>query len=401
MQKDYNWIKKHYGEVLADICRDYFSELFLKEGLLPYILQSKFQEYRGLGNEIIFYEYELEFKDYIYSFVGEKKVKENIKTNKTPYELLEEAGYNLYECTTEEEVNSFKKYYDKNEQLCTFRKNRLEKFNIFFAVRKDINKYKRKDMPKRDDEYGTSVMSLQFSKGKINNVSIKSRYNHSVINPDSTYNCNLENIIPGLTNSFYNSFGYIVENYNLSVPFELPNYYLANDEKIYRYTQELNEVYYCVNNTVITNEEIIIYDKSRYLLMENYLLDLSNGLVKNLISCDVYESDITFPGIFKEGAVNSQNLNIGNLSYKLVTIKCSENLDNRVLLNHKNEIVEVYFPNTKILGDDFLYFNKTLKYGIFSNLEKIGKNFLYSNNDYIELVFNNNSSTNEIQRKKI
>lgn len=32
----------------------------------------------------------------------------NISVDKTPYELLDEAGYQLFECTTEEEIQSFK-----------------------------------------------------------------------------------------------------------------------------------------------------------------------------------------------------------------------------------------------------------------------------------------------------
>ena len=42
---------------------------------------------------------------------------------KTPQELLDEAGYKLYECHNEEEIQSFKHYYAPGEELCTFDEN--------------------------------------------------------------------------------------------------------------------------------------------------------------------------------------------------------------------------------------------------------------------------------------
>lgn len=79
----------------------------------------------------------------------------------------------------------------------------------FFAVKKNADEIKRENFtnPQRQDEYGTSVISIQFSKGTINDLSIKNRYNHSVNNPDATFSNNLENIKPGLTNSFEQHYG--------------------------------------------------------------------------------------------------------------------------------------------------------------------------------------------------
>lgn len=60
----------------------------------------------------------MEFKDHIYGLLENKK-EENVKTNKSPKELLSEAGYDLYECHSEEEIQSFKKYFAHGEELCT------------------------------------------------------------------------------------------------------------------------------------------------------------------------------------------------------------------------------------------------------------------------------------------
>ena len=73
-----------------------------------------------------------------------------------------------------------------------------------FAVKKNAEEIKREDFesPKREDEYGTSVMSIQFSKKGRCTVSIKNRYNHTVNNPDATYGNDLDRITFGLKQSF-------------------------------------------------------------------------------------------------------------------------------------------------------------------------------------------------------
>ena len=131
--------------------------------------------------------------------------KEEVNYNvENPKDLLNKAGYILYECKTEEEVQSFKKYYAKGEELCTFNGNRLDSCYVYFAVKKDVDNIKREDYkePKRQDQYGTSVVSIQFTKDDTHTLSIKNRYNHTVDNPDATFSNDLDNIIKGLTDSF-------------------------------------------------------------------------------------------------------------------------------------------------------------------------------------------------------
>lgn len=52
-------------------------------------------------------------------------------SHKTSKELLSEAGYNLYECKSEEEIQYFKRYYVPSEALCTFKGGRLETNYVF------------------------------------------------------------------------------------------------------------------------------------------------------------------------------------------------------------------------------------------------------------------------------
>ena len=51
--KDLKWIKKHYSETLMKICRDNFSTLLEKEGLLKEILSTHFAFNKYLGQDII------------------------------------------------------------------------------------------------------------------------------------------------------------------------------------------------------------------------------------------------------------------------------------------------------------------------------------------------------------
>src|SRR5699024_5898231 len=137
---------------------------------------------------------------YIYSFVHVVQ-DHKLSSDSTPEELLGKVGYQLYECHTEEEIQSFKKYYAPREELCTFRGNRLERCHVFFAAKKNVEEIKRENFkkPKRQDVYGTSVISIQFTRDSSHTLSIKNRYNHSVNSPDSTFGNNLDNIIPRLT----------------------------------------------------------------------------------------------------------------------------------------------------------------------------------------------------------
>ena len=187
------------------LCRELFPTILEQEGTLLKILSTSFgKNSKTLYEDITENELEDKFKEYIFKKALSEEIKKENINHKTPYELLDEAGYKLYECTTENEIQSFRKYYEEDEELCTFYGDRLNKCIVFFAVKKDVDKIRREDFkePKRDDEYGTSVISIQFNKIGFSTVSIKNRYNHKVKNPDATFGNNLDRIIPGLTRKF-------------------------------------------------------------------------------------------------------------------------------------------------------------------------------------------------------
>ena len=368
MNEDLKIIKKNYGENMAHLCRELFPSLLEKEGLLSSILLSKFAPTRSLYEDIKEQYYEESFKNYIYSFVDVEKKETEVQ--KTVSELLDEAGYEFHECHSEKDIQSFKKYYAPKEELCTFNGNRLNRCFVFFAVKKDVEKIKREDFrePNRQDRYGTSVISIQFSRGTNNTLSIKNRYNHRVNNPDATFSNNLENIIPGLTVAFEREYGLKI-NQNEYQGFELDNYVMGNDKKFYRYNYEINNIYYCENNTIVANGEVIPLNKSQYLLIDYFIIDLKEKKVTTLDQ-ELNDSFIDcFDKIDKIEIINEQE-------DKIVRIKSLEKEDVVIKINKYGQIIELKDSNIKYIKNDFLEYNKTLKVIELSNLEEVGNYFL-------------------------
>ena len=207
--KDLEYIKKHYSETLAKICRKLFPTILEHPGVLPDILEKTFAHSKSLGQDIIEQDVLGNFQMLILSKVP-KLANEiyDVNTDKTATQLFDEAGYILYpECKTEADIQKFRKYYYRygkktpvyvegkepadyeDEEICTFEGGRLDECRVWFAVKKNIKDIKRENFkyPKRQDEYGTSVISIQFTKGKYSELSIKNRYNHKVNNPDATF----------------------------------------------------------------------------------------------------------------------------------------------------------------------------------------------------------------------
>ncbi len=374
MNQDLKIIKKKYGERMAHFCREYFPSLLEREGLLLDLMLNNFEPNHNLYDDIIKQKKEDEFKNYIYSLVDVEKNNE-IKVIKTPEELLSEAGYDLYECKSEEDIQSFKKYYSKNEELCTFNGGRLDRCYVFFAVKKNVDKIKRENYPnpKRQDEYGTSVISIQFTKDISHTLSIKNRYNHHVSNPDSTFSNNLDNIIEGLTESFGKCYGLVQQHSNNK--FELDGYVKANDNKYYKYNYEIMNVYYCLDNIIIDNFEVKRYEKEKYIIFDYFILDLVN---KELRLYDQNVSD-SFPNTI----TSIQEIEVKRKDgEKELKITLQNNSKVIIILDKDNRMIKLE-SNIKRVEGHFLYNNKFLKEISFPLLEKVGRCFLF-NNSFLE-----------------
>jgi len=421
-------IKKLYGERMAHLCRELFPTILETKGSLLKLLQSSFNEDRNLAEDILASGRKVEFKGYIYSLLRKKETKMKT-TNKTPEELMSEVQYNLYKCETPEDIARFKKYYSEDELLCTFTDGedgveRLKTHHIFFAVRKDIDNIKRGEVPRREDDYGISVISIQFDKAEGNILSIKNRYNHAVDNPDATYSNNLENIKQGLTYAFNRVYG--LDTKIPETTFELPNYTKANDGRMYKYNIEINGRYYCPNNMVIYNEQITRYPKDRYILIERYLLDKAGSpktatepeILPSIKQCGKNHGDSfthTITGGIKcdikkvqEKLIKSEDgeiVRVVTITPQDIEIKEGETVTgvkrqkdviitldkNNNIIGYENENVEnilsnflsnnkkcrkIHMPNVKKISDSFMANNKELTEIDFSNLKEVGNHFI-------------------------
>lgn len=383
---DFKFLKKHYGEKFAQFCRSNLPTIFNKSGLISKIMEKKFAPNRDLFNDLVFHNLTEDFVNYISveannfldSINNPTKTPTN-KTNKTPKELFEMAGYDLFECKTLEDINSFKKYYTEQELLCTFDapENRLNNYKVFFAVKKDVNKINRKDFkyPKRQDSYGTSVISLQFSKGEYSRLSIKNRYNHSVENPDATFDNNLENIYPGLTESFYNQYSIKLGVRSINF-FNIPHYVKTSDGKFYKYITKEEDLHFCKNNVVISIEDnglkATTYNPDRYELMDHYLLDKKEKTITDLTK--LYDGLADSVGkIEKISVVNTSN------GERLVTLINDKQETTKLTLNNNN-IIKYENNDIKDILDGFLTQSRFLKEFIAPNIEYIGNNFNSNNN---------------------
>ena len=131
-------VKKIFGETFKNLCRELFPVILENEGELLKILEkNSSHNCNSLYESITENKLESEFKEFIYSEFDQKRECKEENEERTPYEILEEAGYNLYECKTEEDIQKFKKYYAPEEVLCTIKNGRKAKNErLFFCGKK-------------------------------------------------------------------------------------------------------------------------------------------------------------------------------------------------------------------------------------------------------------------------
>ncbi len=375
MKNELKIIKKLYGEDMAHYCKETFATILDKPGVLLNILTSNFNPNHNLYKDLENGEYLKPFKIFIYSKF-EQPTKSVSEILEPPEVLMRRVGYQLYECHTEEEIQSFKEYYAPGEALCTFNGGRLNRCRVFFAVKQNATEIKRKVPPTRQDEYGTSVISIQFDKDGTNTLSIKNRYNHSLDtrlpeqNPDATFSNNLDNIVDGLTYSFEKYYG--IKQLYSGNEVELGNYVRAHDGKYYRYNYVINNKYYCADNIVIDNLEVKKYEKEKYLIFDYFILDLQH---KELY---LYDTDIEdcFP-IFMQ---DIENIKITNTSDgKIVSIIQKDGALTEIHLDKNNRMKKFINNSLNYVLHEFLCYVAYLEELSMSNLEMAGGFFLYDN----------------------
>ena len=188
---------------------------------------------------------------------------EEMSVHQDPVTLLKRAGYNAYVADTLEKQNAIKKYFAPGEELCTFRDpNRYLNYFIINAVREDVDQIHRSAIPQREDAYGTSVISIQVLKAG-GFISIKNRYNHTVQNPDNTYNSNPDNIISGLSDAIKHYFGIDFSAQKVILP---EDYYLVG-KSICKVVNEADGVLYIEDSAYAKDGVIYEIDKNTEILL--------------------------------------------------------------------------------------------------------------------------------------
>lgn len=419
---DLKHIKKHYGEEMMHLCRELFPNILEDEGALSKILDNTFAYSKNLGEDILSSGKKYELKSYIYNQY-DNRFEEKTETDKSPEELMKEAGYTLYpECETEEELQSFKKYWASGEELCSFKKGnlRLNFCRVWFAIKDNIEEIRREDFtkPMREDEYGTSAISIQFSKAD-SSLSIKNRYNHTVKNPDNTFFNNLDNIICGLSDAFEKKYN-LKDKFVNSTQLELENY-CSFQGKLYHYNYEINNVYYCDNNIILdrNNGKLIVLNEHQILAgyhifdkkeksvytykslgseedkaenFEGENAEQDNRAQDKIVVVKMKDGEeiiikLSDKDVFAESFGEIENIEqYGRAGQdKKIVVKVKDGEDIIVKLSDSDDIVGLINNNVKSVGDYFLFHNEKLEELSMDNLEECGSCFLRGNYKLKEL----------------
>ena len=439
-KKQLNYIKKHYGENFAKLCRVLFPCLLDVPAENPNSLQNvlirHFSYSPTLYDDIK--DISSTFRDVVYSLANFKKGYDITITDKSLEQLTSEAGYKLIKCETNDDVQKFRIFYTKDEKLCTFTDaERLNNSVIYFLVRKEFYEKDAKtgkdalkkveDFPfqrdnynilQREDEYGTSVLCVQFTIDEPSTISIITRYNHAVDNPNNAYGCNLELIQPGLTHAFaereHLNFNTDIDRFDFFAEKMFDRGYVFDkDKKMHKVITTIKDGYACLNNYVVREKTChsipFYFDESRYVLFDKYIIDQQSKAIMNIGEIS-YISDIIVKNYFnkcekqKKQPQNTQETNFfddnddevdsfikGISDIKKIEIKYDEK-KNKVIslipndgetieikINKNGHIIKYSNPNITTVEDDFLNNATYIEEINLPNVETIGNNFLENN----------------------
>lgn len=279
-------IKKQNGENFAKTIRNYDNGIFDIPDIVNIV------KYSGHDAEPLL--------EYLES-LKEIEIKNFNNKTETPFELLNRAGYSVEYADILEKQNNIKKYFKSYEELCTFKDNaRYERYYILNAVRYDVDKIIRENFtrPRREDDYGISVISIQILKtGGF--ISIKNRYNHAVKNPDNTFGSNPDNIIDGLSASIKQYFKVDFSSKKVS----LPGNYVFMNNKIIQFHTEHNNVYYG-KDFYVKDGILKEIDKTSQIMFDLYVLDLKNCSILDEINPFLHQFNKFFNNNFAGGNVS-------------------------------------------------------------------------------------------------
>ncbi|MBQ6027726.1 MAG: leucine-rich repeat protein [Alphaproteobacteria bacterium] len=301
------------------------------------------------------------------------KTENQYQTDQDPLELLNAAGYDAFVVTNEEQKNSIKKYYRPGEEICTLRDpHRHENYYMIHAIKRGADKIQPSNHPEREDEYGTSVISIQIAKNG-GFISIKNRYNHTISDPDATFGNNPDNIILGLSESLKR---YFQVDFNTSKNLLPYNFRIVNDQFV-RYNYEVDNVYFA-SNYYFSGSTITKIDKNHQIMMDCFVLDTKTSELISPVGENVGGYN-TLRAVFNNKKIKIED-NPKNKKEKIIFAD-----GKKVAIISNGQIVELNLPNITTIENDFLSYNNTIRLLSLPNVIKIGSGFLLQNTNLEEL----------------
>ncbi len=321
------------------------------------------------------------------------------RTDKNPLTLLKSVHYKAFVVKTLKQQNSISKYFRKGEELCTFNDpNRYKNYHMIHAIKENADKIKPASNPQREDDYGTSVISIQILKtGGV--ISIKNRYNHTVEFPDATFYNNPDNIVKGLTYSLQKYFNVDFYSYTEN---PLPDNYILVGDQLVKYNYEFDNIYFG-HNCYVKDGGVVKLDANHQIMLDHMILDtktkkitsICNSYLYGKMGGDVFANEFNGKSISIEIDKNDRNKKIISTSDgNRVVVKNGaitecllpdvENVDDHFLLFNKT-LTSLNLPNVKKIGNDFLDSNTILTTLNLPNVKDVGSCFLYSNASLISL----------------
>ncbi len=283
-------IKKQNGEKFAQYLRSYHNGIFEIKNVVELL--------KYAGHDV---DAAKDIAPYLKALQQASLKKESSKEELSldPIELLDKAGYNAFYVKSLEDQNKIEHYYASaedleklgckanraaGEKLCTFRDPvRYKTHYIIHAVKKDVDNIRRADFvgkEKREDLYGTSVISIQIpiprnANDRNSSISIKNRYNHTVQSCDNTFQSNPDNIIPGLTLALQNKF-----NVTFGHLKDLPKEYRLVDGHLISFNFEENDIFFG-DAFYVKNGEIKELNRDYEIMLSGFILNIKNNTISN------------------------------------------------------------------------------------------------------------------------
>ncbi len=222
----------------------------------------------------------------------------------------------------------------------------------------------------RQDDYGTSVISIQIGKsGGI--IKITNRYNHTVDHADNTFNSNPDNIIKGLSAALKHHF-----NIDFAAPESpLPEGYTLAGNQIVQYHTERNNIFYG-DQVFVKDGTVNAVDRSvGNALFDGFIFD---NKTKKLRKIDDDARD-SFADDFNRDYGGNPDLHVdkhGNLC-----------LGDTVLIGTENSRIKtLYLPALTHMSNNCLRDAAALTQFIAPALKKMGWGCLYAAHNLTQMI---------------